>query len=269
MDAVKPAEYARMHAAEQSQWWYVGMRAISLALLDGALPRDPEQRLLDAGCGTGGNLGLLRRFGRVVGLDLADEALRAAGEQGTALVRADLVTLPFRDGCLDGVTSFDVLYHRWIPDDRAAVLEVARVLRPGGLFFLRVPALGLLRGAHDEEVLTRHRYTRREVESLLSDCGLSVLRSSYCNFLLLPLLVLRRLMDRLLGRQGSDVVFLPAALEAVFRRTLELEASWLAGHSLPLGSSVVAVARKPEQPHSKPGPVRINGRMETTDGGRA
>jgi SAM-dependent methyltransferase len=266
---MKPAEYARMHAAEQRQWWYAGMRSISLALLDGALPRDKKHRLLDAGCGTGGNLGPLRRYGWVAGLDLADEALRLAREQGAPVVRSDLSTLPFMDASLDCITSFDVLYHRWIPDDHAAVREVVRVLRPGGWFFLRVPALRLLRGAHDEEVLTRHRYTRAEVEVLLSDCGLNLQRSSYCNFLLLPLLVLRRLLDRLLGRRGSDVAFLPTALEALFRRALELEAFWLARHALPIGSSVIALARKPETPRSGSGPGRINGRMESENGGRS
>jgi SAM-dependent methyltransferase len=242
---VKPAEYQRMHAVEERQWWYVGMRAISAAVLDRELPPAVRHRVADAGCGTGGNLALLRRYGWVVGVDLAEEALRPAREQGLPLLRAELGALPFADASLDCVTSFDVLYHRWVRDDRAAVAEIVRVLRPGGVFFVRVPALRLLWGAHDEEVLTRHRYTRGEVERLLTGCGLAVLRSTYCNSLLFPVLVLRRIVDRAFGRRGSDVAFLPAPLEWLFRRVLGLEASWLVRRSFPIGSSVLALGRKP------------------------
>jgi SAM-dependent methyltransferase len=234
-----------MHAVEDRGWWYSGMRSISAALLDRELPRGTRHLILDAGCGTGGNLVPLRRYGWVVGADLADEALRFARETGVPVLRADLLALPFGDGSLDCVTSFDVLYHLWVRDDRAAVAEIVRVLRPGGLLCVRVPALQLLRGAHDVEVLTRHRYTRGEVERLLVESGLALLRSTYCNSLLFPLLVLRRLIDRLFGRRGSDVALLPAPLEGLFRRVLELEASWLIRHSLPIGSSVIALARKP------------------------
>ena len=78
-------------------------------------------------------------------------------------VRGSVLRLPFPDAAFDAVTSFDVIYHDWVADDRAAVAEMARVLRPGGALLVRVPALEALRGAHDAEVLTRRRYTRGEL----------------------------------------------------------------------------------------------------------
>jgi hypothetical protein len=118
------------------------------------------------------------------------------------------------------------------------------VLRPGGLLLVRVPALKLLWGAHDEAVLSRQRYTRSEVETLLRGAGLEVLRASYCNTLLFPLLLLRRTLDRLLDRHGSDVGFLPAPLESLFRGLLGIEARLIPHVSLPIGASVTALARK-------------------------
>jgi SAM-dependent methyltransferase len=139
-----------------------------------------------------------------------------------------------------------VIYHDWVPDDRAAVAEMARVLRPGGALLVRVPALEALRGAHDAEVLTRRRYTRGELSALVASAGLAVERSTYCNSLLFPLLLARRTLDRLLGREGSDVGFLPPVLETVFRRTMALEAWWVRrGLGFPIGASVVALATKP------------------------
>ncbi len=233
-----------MFAVEERQWWYVGMRAISDALLRSA-PQASGGRLLDAGCGTGTNLLHFAGAWRSVGVDLSQEALRFCRERGVAVAGASLLQLPFREGAFDCVTSFDVLYHRWISDDGAAVAELARVLRPGGLLLVRVPALKLLWGAHDEAVHSRHRYTRGEVERLLRTSGLQILRSSYANFFLFPLLATRRTVDRLTGRHGSDVQLLPPPLEWAFRQLLRLESRLIARVSLPVGASVVALARKP------------------------
>jgi SAM-dependent methyltransferase len=246
---VKPAEYRRMYEAEQAQWWYAGQREIALALLEPALsglaPAERPLRILDAGCGTGYNLVALARHGRAVGIDLAPEAIAFCRERNVGAARASLLALPFPDAAFDVVVCFDVLYHSWVRDDRAAVVEIARVLRPSGLLLVRVPALEALRGAHDAEVLSRHRYTRAELAALLEGCGLRVVRATYCNSLLLPLLLARRTLDRVTGRTGSDVGFLPAPLEWVFRRVLQAEATLVGrGLALPVGASVVALARR-------------------------
>jgi len=242
---MNPIEYERMFAAEESQWWYAGMRALSLALIEAA-PLRAGARILDAGCGTGNNLVHLGRFGSPVGIDLAEEALVFCRSRGVSVARAGLLQLPFADQSFDLVTSFDVIYHRWVSDDRAAVAEMARVLKPGGRLLVRVPALKLLWGAHDEAVHSRHRYTRGELVALLEAAGLECVRATYANSLLFPVLLARRTLDRLSGRHGSDVGFLPAPLEAAFLGLLRIEAALVRrGVALPIGGSVVALARRP------------------------
>ena len=209
-----------MYEAEERQWWYSGQRSIALALLASAgaarSAGAPAPRLLDAGCGTGYNLVALGRLARATGVDLSPEAIAFCRARGVAALRGSVLQLPFADASFDVVTSFDVLYHAWVSDDRAAVAEAARVLRPGGVLLVRVPALRALWGAHDVEVQSRHRYTRPELVALLEGCGLRVQRASYCNSILFPLLFARRTLDRALGREGSDVGFLPAPLEWAF-----------------------------------------------------
>jgi SAM-dependent methyltransferase len=244
---VKLVEYHRMFQAEETMWWYVGMRAISFALLDGAgLTEETatSRHLLDTGCGTGSMVAHLERRGRAVGVDLSVEALRFCRGRDVRVARARLEALPFATGTFDVVTSFDVLYHRWVDDDQAAVRELARVLRPGGVLLVRVPAFRWLYGAHDEAVYTRHRYTRGELRRLLGGAGLELRRATYANGFLLPLLLLRRTLDRVLGRSGSDVGFLPAPLESLFRMLLLSEARLIRRLSLPLGASVFALGRK-------------------------
>lgn len=242
---MKPVEYRRMFEAEERQWWYAGQRAVALALLE-PWARERRLLLLDAGCGTGFNLVALARFGPTLGIDLSEEAISFCRERGVRAVRGSVLRLPFRAEAFEAVTSFDVIYHDWVGDDRAAVAEMARVLRPGGALLVRVPALELLRGAHDAEVLTRRRYTLGELRALVAGCGLRVQRSTYCNSLLFPLLLARRTLDRLLGRHGSDVGFLPPPLEGLFRRVMELEAFCVRhGLRFPLGASAVVLATKP------------------------
>jgi SAM-dependent methyltransferase len=247
---VNQDEYGRMYAAEERQWWYAGMRAITDALvrepLRGLPPKD-RSILVDAGCGTGQNLRHFGGWARAVGFDLSMDALRFCRARGVAAACASVLALPVRGASVDVVTSFDVIYHGWVGSDLGAVRELVRVLRPGGVLVVRVPAFMLLWGAHDEAVHSRHRYTARELRDLFERSGLRVIRVTYCNSILFPLLALRRTLDRWLGRHGSDVELLPAPLEWLFLRFLRLEARLIGlGLRLPVGASVMALGRKAE-----------------------
>src|SRR5919197_4541070 len=154
-------QYAIMARREERHWWYAGMRRVALAVLDQTLRGQTGLRILDAGCGTGGTTLELQRYGEVVGIDLAWEALEPARGRGlTELARASIERLPFASGTFDVATSFEVVYHLGVGSDTTALAEIHRVLKPGGTFLLRVPAHDWLRGAHDRLVHTRHRYTR-------------------------------------------------------------------------------------------------------------
>jgi SAM-dependent methyltransferase len=244
---VNREEYRRLFEAEGTHWWFVGMRRITESVLRPFLAPDGGRRrlILDAGCGTGSNLEYLERHGEAFGVDLSEDAVAFCRERGVKVARASVAALPFRDGLFDCVASFDVLYHRWIESDPGAIRELVRTVAPGGLLLLRLPALEMLRGAHDEAVHTRHRYTRGEVRSLLEGAGLEILRLTYTNSLLFPLMALRRALDRLTGSTDSDVEFLPRPVEWAFRKILGLESLLLRYVSFPVGSSIVAVARRP------------------------
>lgn len=230
---------------EGVQWWYAGMRRIARALLTPLLaPGVSGRRILDAGCGTGWNLQDLSVFGDTYGVDLSPLAVITTRRRGGRVAQGNLLSLPYASSSFDVVTSFDVLYHAWVEDDARAVRELARVLKPGGLMLVKVPALKILLGAHDEAVHSRHRYTRGELEQLLEGAGLELVRSTYANSLLFPVLLTRRFLDRALNRHGSDVALLPPLLETLFGGLLTLEAGLLGALNLPIGASVFAVARK-------------------------
>jgi SAM-dependent methyltransferase len=235
-----------MAELEGIQWWYVGMRRITRALLAPLFGEGGKKarRILDAGCGTGWNLQDLSDLGETHGVDLSPLATHATKERGGRVVQGNLLGLPYASASFDVVLSFDVLYHAWVLDDLQAVRELTRVLKPGGLILLKAPALKILWGAHDEAVHSRHRYTRGEMEALVSRAGLTLVRSTYANSLLFPVLLSRRFLDRLLNRHGSDVSLLPPLVEKAFGGLLAIESRLLGVLNLPIGASVFAVARK-------------------------
>ena len=242
-----------MYHHEEGHWWYVGMRAISEALLPpGGLPDSP--RALDGGCGTGYNLLWLRRVygASPVGIDFYPYGLpfcRRRGER--ALAQGSIAELPFASETFDLVTSFDVVSH--VPTGegrRRALEEFFRVLRPGGTLLVRMAAFEWLRTSHDNENLTYHRFSRRELRSGLAAAGFHGIRTTFANAFLFPAAIGWRLLKRAAiapaGSDVSDATRGPDWVNAVLAGFLRLEARLLgAGFRLPVGLSVFGSARKP------------------------
>ncbi|MGE0545054.1 MAG: class I SAM-dependent methyltransferase [Dehalococcoidia bacterium] len=248
---MKPDEYAAMYAVEDEHWWYVGMRRVADALLERRFNgQRGSLKILDAGCGTGGNSAHLRAYGSVTGIDYSAEALAFARERpGLRLARASVESLPFADDAFDLVLSNDVLCHLGVANDRVAMREFTRVLRPGGVLFLQLPAYQWLRSHHDEAVHTGHRYTATEVRQLVTAGGLRVRRVTYANSLLLPAAAAWRAVNRFfpigVSSERSDVRPVAEPVNRLMRAALGLEAPILARRNLPFGLSVIAVAQRP------------------------
>lgn len=248
------SEYLHMYEEEERHWWYVGMRAIVLSLLRSvSLPAGT--RVLDAGCGTGYNLGWFRRhFGAdVTGIDYFRQGLdfcRRRGER--SLVRGDAASLPFSGEAFDLVVSFDVLTHLKDEHARAAALgEFLRVLRPGGYLLVRVAAYECLRSSHDTAIMTRHRYGKNELRDAVAAAGFQPERLTSANTILFPAAALWRILKKAgLAPAGSDVGPTTRGSDLINRTMtsiLGLEAAMLRSGSfnLAFGLSIFLLACKP------------------------
>jgi ubiquinone/menaquinone biosynthesis C-methylase UbiE len=245
---MSPKENDIMRSVEDHYWWYQALRPHVVAAIE---PAAPDFSLLDAGCGTGGMLKVVRQnfpAANLTGVDQSAHALEltAARQTGAKLLSASVQELPFPESSFDFVLSLDVLSSIGL-DEALAVHEAHRVLRPGGSLILNVAALEFLKGAHDRAVDADRRYTRRQLQAVLEGAHFHVERLSYWNAAFTPPIALVRWLSRVRSstdRPRSDFRPLPSPLNSVLRRVAALELSVSRHVSLPFGTSLFAVARK-------------------------
>lgn len=245
MGAKYYGEYAQIEAVH---WWFESPRAIFGTLLR-QLPLAPDALLLDLGCGTGANLNLLSRYGRVNGLDRGAAAARyARNRTQVPVLRGDVRSLPVRSSTVDLVTAFDLIEH--IDDDRACVGEMARVLRPGGHVLVTVPAFPWMWGRQDVISHHKRRYRARDFAQLFVMAGLRIRRLTYLNTFLFPVVAAVRLARRVFPEKNTELMSdfsmtKPGRVNDLLAKLFSLEAPLIARVNLPLGVSLLCVAERP------------------------
>ena len=234
---MKPGQHALMREVEDEHWWYRVLRGLVMRAVRQKLPNGG--RLLDAGCGTGGMLSLLAEW-ETHGCDISAEAVEFCRARGLERVVVSSVhAMPYADGRFDAVLSLDVLYHAQV-DEHAALSELRRVLCPGGLLVLNVPAFDCLRGEHDVAVGGVRRYRRAALEHLLRAHGFRIVESHHWNAWLFVPLLLRRWF---LKNENGDLVMPSQGVNSLLVFLGSVDA-WLSRRlRVPFGTSVFVVAR--------------------------
>jgi ubiquinone/menaquinone biosynthesis C-methylase UbiE len=234
---------------QTTHFWFQGFRRFMAPVFASVAAGRTDLRILDCGCGTGHNVPLLQPYGEVYGFDLVLAGLALAKSRTRALVCADTVRVPFADRSFDLVTSFDMLQS--VPDEDEALREMARVLEPGGALVFTAAAIDVLRGDHSRAWKEVRRYTRSSARAAVEKAGLRVERVSYLFGTLVPLILTARLAQRATrmfhhaSATRTDLGVPAAPLNAALAALLRAEGAIASRVSLPFGSSVLVVARKP------------------------
>jgi SAM-dependent methyltransferase len=236
--------YRRIFDAEETHFWYRGMRSITIRLLAGRFDR--PVRVLDAGCGTGGMLRSLldeHIAESVAGADIANAAIELARERvpEADLRVASLRELPFDSGVFELVVANDVLQHVHDEDVYASLTEMRRVLTSDGLLLLRTNGSRKLRREREDW----RAYDAGTIRAEFERAGFAVRRLTHANTLLSLLgSALGRVPHAPTEKRDGIPMHEPGRIVSVAGRTaLTVEAWWLGqGRSLPYGHTLFALA---------------------------
>lgn len=234
-----------MYENETSHAWYIATRELMYGYLNMYLK--PGSKVLDAGCGTGGTIEFLKQKSsswNLYGVDASTEALKYCKKRRIKNIReGNINKLPFKNNLFDAVICLDVICQEGV-NDKAAITEFNRVLKKGGKLYVQEPAHQILFSKHDRVVMTKHRYNKNELVNLISKYFV-VKKCSYFNFFLLPLIFLKRILDKKTKTfETSDVSKLHPTVNSTMLIILKLESSLINHFSLPIGLTIICLAKK-------------------------
>jgi SAM-dependent methyltransferase len=187
----------------------------------------------------------------IVGADVVREPLYKLAEDlpSVPLLRLDLLRCPLPSGSFDAVVMLNVLEH--IRDDDAALAQVYRILKPGGIAIIEVPAGPHLYDAYDKALKHFRRYEMGELKAKLQKAGFSIERQSHLGFFLYPAFAIVKHLNqrRMNGQQDLNALVRTQASTTSSSRLLRFAVAiekalgkWI---SYPIGIRCLARGRKP------------------------
>lgn len=240
-----------MAEREATYWWHVGRLKIIDTKLAKHAGKKKDLKILNIGCGTGGTIAMLEKYGIVDNVDVSDDAIAFMKKKGYSnAVKVNGTELPFDKGTYDFVVAFDVLEH--IANDVEALKEWHRVLKPSGKIIVTVPAYQWLWSGHDVSLHHHRRYISRELAQKAKQAGLRKGSLSYAIVFSLPLVAGFRTLNKLRKREmdsETSYVDLPEIINKMFTRLLFIEATMHKFIRFPFGTSIIASFIK----HNDPG----------------
>lgn len=246
---MNPDEYANLAEVEREHWFYAGKREIVRYWLQRVRSLSSQDLLVDCGAGTGIFALEMSSLCRVLAIDDHAESLVLAGKKlGPDRIKEGACTrLPLLDASVDMLTALDVLEH--VKEDHIAILEFARVVRPGGIVVVTVPALMALWSDWDVSLHHFRRYTRRSLLAVVPLDRFELVHLNYINTAVLPAVYLVRKARALKTKLGlksasrAEDTVPPSWMNRVLR-WLFVASACQSRVRFPAGVSLLAVLRR-------------------------
>jgi len=250
-----PSLYLEMFNLEEKHWWFRAKRKIVFTILNNLFKNrkhsENKIRISDIGCGCGINLVRLNQIGfDATGIDYNDHALSYCQQRGVNAIKGSITEgLDIETNSYDACLMLDVLEH--VSDEKVAIKEALRIVRPDGYIIAAVPAYQWLWTKRDEHHHHKRRYTKKTLLKCISaNTNAKVTIASYYNSFLFPIAVIARLLSKIKNsRKTTNDLKVPSGfLNEILFNIFSLERFHLTkGFSFPFGLSILVVIKKCEE----------------------
>jgi SAM-dependent methyltransferase len=232
---------------EEKHWWYKTRRKLFENYINKFELDRQTASILDLGSESGTNLRLLKKLGfkNYHGFDYNPLSKKFCEERNLGkVVIGDLCNSGLEKNQYDLILAGDILEH--IEDDKLAIAEIYKILKPGGKVLVTVPSFMCLWGSHDEMAMHKRRYLMSEIISKLREAGFEILESYYFNFFFfIPVFLLRK-MEKIFRKKFYKIEFaVPAApLNRLFEMIFSLDIFIAKKIKIPFGVSCFLLISK-------------------------
>jgi len=241
---MQASQYQDMFANENTHWWFVAKRSFARTFIK-EIGLDKKSKILDLGCGTGGMTSFLGQFGQVIGVEQNDEAVGFCKQRQLKVIRSSINKIPVSEKIFDLITIFDVLYHKGVREG-LVLKEVNRLMKDKGYLLVTDCALPFFWSLHDEQMMAKKRFKKKELENLLLHNNFEIIRSTYIYFATFPLFALQRIILKVFKpSQVRTVNKVNSVLNWMLSLLVKTDLFLLEKNiSLPIGSSLMILARR-------------------------
>lgn len=244
-----PEAYKEMVKTEDRHWWFMGRRQIiSTTLTSLQLPENPK--ILEIGCGTGGNLEMLSQFGTISAMDMNQYAIGIAStkiDDSNNLKQGHCPDkIPFKENSFDLICLFDVLEH--IDNDVDTLVAIKALLKVNGKIVITVPSYQWMFGAHDKFLHHKRRYSKSQLKKSIHSSGLNISRLTYFNTFLLPIAMIVRLKEKVFKNSTNFGNKVPHPIvNWLLTKIFMSESPILGFFNLPFGLSHLSILQKKQK----------------------
>jgi SAM-dependent methyltransferase len=237
--------YKELYELESKHWWFVAKKRIVLSLMRKYINYDKNNKILDAGCGSGLMLNDLKEFGQVYGMDYSKEAIKFSKLIFDGEIKQGYMpgNIPYDKNYFNGIIALDVIEH--IENDQDALIDLKEHLTDNGIFVVTVPAYMILWSNHDVVHQHKRRYTLSELKEKLFHAGFKIEKISYYNSILfIPIFITRQIHRLLKVESGSDAEMPNKLVNFILKSIFSFERHILKVFNMHFGVSIIAVVKK-------------------------
>ncbi len=200
---INRSEYQKMFESEQTHWWYKTLHNKVLKAIRDEFAEDKSISILDAGCGTGGMLEILKLEGytNIQGFDFSEDAVEFCSFRDIKVNKRNILDLKEdkKLGLFHVVICNDVLYQFEDAEIETSLNALMSKVVHEGLLISNNQAFEVLSGIHDIAVGAKRRFVLKDFYRLI--CKMEkipqIKQSVYWSLLLSPLIFFIRLFQRL------------------------------------------------------------------------